>query len=726
MNATKTRKLTKAYILSDGKVISHKQLMGARINGNKAGESSEIKDGRRTQGTNKFVEPPFRFEDLARLLIRNTTHYRATKAKASDAALRGWFLEAATDVENPSDSDFKIVNDFLKNPSPMGQSLESILENFLIDFEGIGNGALEIVKGIDGKPTQLNHIPAKTIRRSKDFKVLRHKIGTEEIFYRQVGIEEIVVQKTGEIEDVPFAQQANDMIYEIKYNIFSDFYGIPDIIPAMKALLGDILQAEFNIAHFENGAIPAYMIIIEGADLDDNLEKLIQDFFKHEMKGSTAQGKTFILPVPIEGVKVQIERISPEVSEASYKIYHELSIDEVLTADGVPAVRAFVTKSSSLGRDQAKEMNRIYKESIVDPLQRRLERIINKWIVEAFGVTDWVFKLNRLSFDDREVVSLASERLKKTEALSKNEIRRFISPMIPDGLDPVEGGDDLPNLPMVTAKTHDHQDCITFKAVVDPTASVPEEALSEWDGAKQVPIREVVAVLNPIVKVFAGRLRSAFAAGEADIIRNLNTEAGGKVRVFFGGQKQIEINAVLKDFGGLETAVQTIMVEEADKAFESGVTLGAQRVGVESDFALMRPEVTRYLDQVVTPFSEKISAGLSNRIRNQLALGIQNGETLAELTKRVRTVFKSAKESRARLIARTESARAHNIGTTNQYKASRVVKAVEVSDGSDFDLPCQIADGQTWALDTAKANPIEHPNCIRAFLPIVGEPGEAL
>ena len=92
MNAIKTRKLTKAYILNDGKVISHKQLMGARINGNKAGESSEIKDGRRTQGTNRFVEPPFRFEDLARLLIRNTTHYRATKAKASDAALRGWFL----------------------------------------------------------------------------------------------------------------------------------------------------------------------------------------------------------------------------------------------------------------------------------------------------------------------------------------------------------------------------------------------------------------------------------------------------------------------------------------------------------------------------------------------------------------------------------------------------------------------------------------------------------
>ena len=176
----------------------------------------------------------------------------------------------------------------------------------------------------------------------------------------------------------------------------------------------------------------------------------------------------------------------------------------------------------------------------------------------------------------------------------------------------------------------------------------------------------------------------------------------------------------------METAVQTIMIEEADKAFESGVTLGAQRVGVESDFALMRPEVTRYLDQVVTPFSEKISAGLSNRIRTQLALGFQSGESLAELTKRVRTVFKSAKESRARLIARTESARAHNIGTTNQYKASRVVKAVEVSDGSEFDLPCQIADGQTWALDTAKANPIQHPNCIRAFLPIVGEPGERL
>ena len=97
----------------------------------------------------------------------------------------------------------------------MGQSLESILENFLIDFEGIGNGALEIVKGIDGKPTQLNHIPAKTIRRSKDFKVLRHKIGTEEIFYRQVGIEDTVDQKeTATVDNAERALLSGEIVSE--------------------------------------------------------------------------------------------------------------------------------------------------------------------------------------------------------------------------------------------------------------------------------------------------------------------------------------------------------------------------------------------------------------------------------------------------------------------------------------------------------------------------------
>lgn len=74
-------------------------------------------------------------------------------------------------------------------------------------------------------------------------------------------------------------------------------------------------------------------------------------------------------------------------------------------------------------------------------------------------------------------------------------------------------------------------------------------------------------------------------------------------------------------------------------------------------------------------------------------------------------------DSRAELIARTELANAAQWDTVAAYADSGVVEQVEVFDG-DSDEECAAADGEIWSLDEADANPIEHPNCVRAFAPI--------
>lgn len=72
---------------------------------------------------------------------------------------------------------------------------------------------------------------------------------------------------------------------------------------------------------------------------------------------------------------------------------------------------------------------------------------------------------------------------------------------------------------------------------------------------------------------------------------------------------------------------------------------------------------------------------------------------------------------RARTVARSETAVAFNTGAITAY-ASAGVTHVEVLDG-DGDEDCAAADGQTWTLEEAQENPIAHPNCTRAFVPIV-------
>lgn len=89
----------------------------------------------------------------------------------------------------------------------------------------------------------------------------------------------------------------------------------------------------------------------------------------------------------------------------------------------------------------------------------------------------------------------------------------------------------------------------------------------------------------------------------------------------------------------------------------------------------------------------------------------------AEIAQRIRAAGVTDSEYRSRMIARTETATAMNLGHTFAY-GDAGVSEVDVADGDD-DGPCADANGQRWSLDDAQANPIEHPNCTRAFLPVL-------
>jgi hypothetical protein len=72
---------------------------------------------------------------------------------------------------------------------------------------------------------------------------------------------------------------------------------------------------------------------------------------------------------------------------------------------------------------------------------------------------------------------------------------------------------------------------------------------------------------------------------------------------------------------------------------------------------------------------------------------------------------------RATMIARTETGTAYNLGSIDAYRIGGVTH-VDVLDGDD-DEPCASANGSRWTLEEAEANPLGHPNCTRAFSPVV-------
>jgi len=69
-------------------------------------------------------------------------------------------------------------------------------------------------------------------------------------------------------------------------------------------------------------------------------------------------------------------------------------------------------------------------------------------------------------------------------------------------------------------------------------------------------------------------------------------------------------------------------------------------------------------------------------------------------------------------IARTELGTVANLSAAEAYEESGVVEKVLVLDGHGCEA-CAQADGQQWNIEEAKRRPLEHPNCVRVFAPIV-------
>lgn len=123
--------------------------------------------------------------------------------------------------------------------------------------------------------------------------------------------------------------------------------------------------------------------------------------------------------------------------------------------------------------------------------------------------------------------------------------------------------------------------------------------------------------------------------------------------------------------------------------------------------------ITRVNDTTRDAIAREVELGMARGYSiNQIANGFD-----AEGYRGVMGVFDEATTMRAERIARSETAMIYNAAANAGYEEAGVTH-VEVMDGTGDDV-CAAAAGSVWTLAYANANPIGHPNCVRAFAPIV-------
>lgn len=383
-----------------------------------------------------LVRPPYSLERLLELKEANALHAAAIDQKAADIAGLGWHWIGKARIKEPSQDQQDQLEEFLAECNPE-MTFREILEAVWNDVETLGWGIIEVVTDGKGVPVELYHVPGHTVRAHRDgVRFAQIREGRLRWFkrFRTEGTFDI---DTGEPRDgLSEERQAGNVIVIRRVGSRSSFYGIPTYISALGAIVGNLAVRDFNLNFFADRTIPDMLLVIQGADVSPEVRAELQAFFSSaDVKGQ--HHKLLILPIPsdLQGVQARLEKLMPDLKDASFQLYRRDNALEILIAHRVPPYRIGWPIVGGLGGATAKEMTEIYKRSVVQPGQEILEHRLNNQLFRAFGNLDWRWKLDEIDLSDQMADLDYSIKGVQSGLLTPNEARAHL------GRAPYPGGD---------------------------------------------------------------------------------------------------------------------------------------------------------------------------------------------------------------------------------------------------------------------------------------------
>ncbi len=325
-----------------------------------------------TLGVSGTITPSFDFEQLLRLYYTSSYHRLCVNIKS----------RLLSCIE---ESD---LSSFLTQLTPA-----RFLRKVVLDLELFGNAFVEVAGARSYKA--LYHLPAREARVGQDGESIFQLTG-----WRALRLE------------------GKHLAYDSPR---SRFYGEPDYIAAMSAMIVNRGIDEYNAAFFENGATPRMAIVFENSEPSEDQISAFSSFFRGTFKGAANAHKTLILSAPSTSdgasAKISFERLS-EVNDLSFERLKNLNRDEIVAAHGVPPRLVGVVNNGGLGGSgeligQLHAFNEIHVKPKIE--------LIEEFFRDELGVKVVLKPLDVTNFrDDAEVIPELVRLGILTEAEAKN------------------------------------------------------------------------------------------------------------------------------------------------------------------------------------------------------------------------------------------------------------------------------------------------------------------
>ncbi len=651
------------------------------------------------------------FQIILQALFQSEWTAVAVKRIADAIAFNEWNIIDKQTKKPIENKDAAVVQIF-KNPNPMQTYLEFI-EELVWFWIPLGNAF------IWKRPSLIPGIPAQlwVLRPDRIEIVPDDHLGIKEFRYNVGGSKPFTFPR--------------DQIIHLKFpNPKHPFWGIGPIELSPRIYEMDIAAADYAFRFFENDATPGGTLETEKHLSDDSWNRLKEEW----AEGYQGVKRAHRLSVLEDGLKFKSNNMGPR--EAQFLETRKTTREGILSLFGVPPLEAGIPEGSN--RATAFVQKWLFQRNTIGPLLKRLEMKLTL-IAELFG-PQFEFKFDELIQEDNLEDADIAAKYFMLGSLKPNEVRTIY-----EGLPAIEDNPamEMTYLPLNMIAVGEDRPLAAFSVDDKPDPPRLEGAVGnghgngkvnrEWDIKLQKP--EDISFRQPKGTPLQRRTLRHFRTEQLHQTRIMRRE----IARFFRQRGQIVmqrflgLKSISKVVGDLfdpvedEKAWRLVTTSMFSNALLEEFTVTAELFGFTPEEAF-EPGNVRFdrrrlkLASKVTRVSLTTKAKLEAVVAQGIELGlnptaIANGAPDLNYPG-IRGTFEDFAQSRAQLIARTESARVLDQANTAVYKGLgvRVVDVIGCEDNI-------IQPGQKWGCNSQgvpidEAETIEfHPNHKGAIVP---------
>lgn len=350
----------------------------------------------------EFKKPQFDLKKLCSLLDYNTYHRRCCEIVAQDASGYDYDI-IPRDSEEDNTENFLDQKEFIETTiQNLYTPINTSLYKFCFDKRSMGCGVMEILRKEKSESplVDIRHITAYNMRLHRDGIRVLQKQGTSKRWfvlygknYTPDGVPFDVNCDTGEMVEynsLKPSERANELIWSSDYSPHNADYGSAKVVPMIKVIYGELGRDRYNQSFFENYGMPSYAVTVTG-DFDAGPQPGDPDYdpketFEYQLKSQLQNVvdepySSVVLMVPsIDGdvaVNFTPLNVSNTVEEAGFRLYRADNRDEILAGHGVPPYRLGISVEGSLGGNVSTESSTIYTTSIIQPIKKMNEDLLN-------------------------------------------------------------------------------------------------------------------------------------------------------------------------------------------------------------------------------------------------------------------------------------------------------------------------------------------------------------